>query len=84
MKKILFAIALMLTTVLGTNAQNDRFFSNWDIYDNGVGRYDDGNGLVFNLPTGHGLDTNSDAPLGSGILILTALGAGYAVYRKRK
>ena len=32
----------------------------------------------------HGSDDNEPAPLGSGIAVLTLLGAGYAVAKKRK
>lgn len=83
MKNILFAIALVMTMSFGASAQrgSDSFFN----YDNGFeDRMDDPNGLP-GLPGGAigGLE-NQDAPLGSGLLVLTALGAGYAVARKRK
>ena len=32
----------------------------------------------------HGLNDNADAPLGTGIAVLTALGAAYVVAKKRK
>ena len=85
MKNILFAIALVMTMSFGASAQrgSDSFFS----YDNGFeDRMDmnDPNGLL-GLPSGAiGGIGNQDAPLGSGLLVLTALGAGYAVARKRK
>jgi hypothetical protein len=82
MKKILFAIALIITLGLTANAQySDGFFNDWD---NGLDRTGTGNDIGFVLPTNHGngLDTPS-APLGSGLLIFTALGAGYAVSRRR-
>lgn len=81
MKKILVSIAIMITMCLGANAQNDGFFNNWDNMDNGLDRYNEG-GITFNLPSSHGYDGNQSAPLGSGILILTALGAGYAMKKK--
>ena len=83
MKKILFAIAIVLTIGLTANAQskNDAFVTDWDT-DNF------GNRDVFGLllPTGTigGSNTDAPAPLGSGLMVLTALGAGYAVARKRK
>ena len=85
MKKILFAIAIVLTIGLAANAQGrDGFFSN---YDNGYyGNRGSDPGIVLpssdpmsNTPTTH----DPAAPLGSGLLVLTALGAGYAIYRKR-
>ena len=84
MKKILFAIAIVLTIGLTANAQGrDGFFSNWDngIYDRTGSGDPESPGLVF--PT-HNTDQDPVAPLGSGLLVLTALGAGYAVARKRQ
>lgn len=84
MKKILFAIALVLTIGLTANAQGrDAFFGN---YDNDNNRSVD---LGIGLPLGSQMSenpTNNDdpAPLGSGLVILTALGAGYAVARRNK
>ena len=84
MKKFLFSIALTITLGLTASAQfninTDGFFNNWDDNDD---RFSDA-GLSFVLPANHGFgqDTPS-APLGSGLLVLTALGAGYAVARKR-
>lgn len=83
MKKILFAIALIITLGLTASAQySDGFFNDWD---NGLDRTGTGNEIGFVLPSNHGygVDTPS-APIGSGLLVLTALGAGYAVARRRK
>ena len=83
MKKILFTIALTITLGLTATAQySDGFFNDWD---NGLDRTGIGNEIGFVLPTNHGygVDTPS-APIGSGLLVLTALGAGYAVTRRRK
>ena len=82
MKKILFTIVLTITLGLTATAQyTDGFFNDWD---NGFDRTGTGNDIGFVLPANHGngLDTPS-APLGSGLLILTALGAGYALKKKR-
>ena len=84
MKKILFAIAFIMIMSLGTSAQNDSFFrtNNVDDFDyrNGSGT---GNEIGFTLPAGHGYEYDTNAPLGSGLLILAALGAGYALKKKR-
>ena len=82
MKKRLFAIALTISLGFGAKAQiemTDAFFNDWEQSE----RLMDG-GFSFVLPASHGFgeDTPS-APLGSGLLVLTALGAGYAVARKR-
>ena len=80
MKKILFAIALIMVLSFGANAQSDGFFkSNDGGYSN---RETTGTGIMA-LPD-HGADTDQTAPLGSGMLILTAMGAGYAISRRRK
>ena len=44
--------------------------------------YRDG-GLTPGLP-GHNLEGNQDAPLGTGIAVLTALGAAYLVGKRRR
>ena len=81
MKKILFTIALVMTLGFGAKAQiemTDAFFNDWAESDRLAG-----SGFSFVLPTSHGFgeDTPS-APLGSGLLVLTALGAGYALKKK--
>ncbi len=87
MKKILFAIAIVLTMALSANAQRDGFFGNFN--DNTYGNRAEGDPTwssdPFDLPTGN-YEGNQDQPLplGTGLLILTALGAGYAVARKKK
>ena len=88
MKKILLAIALVLTIGLGANAQRggDGFFNNWNDVGNGLDNYNEfDNGLRDGGPgtPGHG-GGDQPAPLGSGLLVLTALGAGYAVARRKK
>ena len=84
MKKILFAIAFVAMIGVGASAQkNDGFFKNWD---NGMG---DRTGSTISditpvIPGGAPGEYGNDqeAPLGSGLLILGVLGAGYALKRK--
>ena len=84
MKKFLFSIVLTITLGFTASAQfninTDSFFNDWEQSD----RLDVG-GFSFVLPSTHGfgVDTPS-APLGSGLLILGALGAGYAVAKRRR
>ena len=82
MKKILFVIALVITMGFGAKAQlglTDAFFNDWAQSD--LMR----DMALVSLPGEHGLNTDvSGAPLGSGLLVLTALGTGYAVARRRK
>ncbi len=81
MKKVLLTIALLITIGSTANAQTDAFFSwnlaNDDIYRSNINEY-----LV--LPSIHGSYTDAPAPLGSGLLVLTALGAGYAATARKK
>ena len=80
MKKILLAAVLVIAMGFGANAQYDSFFNDWEDIGNGLDRD------VLSLPTlpdSHGI-TEDVAPLGSGLLILTALGAGYAVARRKR
>lgn len=69
---------------LSANAQMDGFFNSNDNGNNG-GRE---GGTLPMLPGGkvgeYGADQPATAPLGSGLIILTALGAGYAVSRRKK
>ena len=79
-EKIFLAIALVLTLGFGANAQiglTDAFFNDWaqsdlmrDI-------------TLISLPNEHGLTEDvTGAPLGSGLFILGALGAAYALRKK--
>ena len=81
MKKIFFAIVIIMTISLSANAQrgNDAFVTNWDSNSNRI------DAIALTLPGSLiGDDSNYPAPLGSGLLILTALGAGYAVAQRRR
>ena len=82
MKKILFTIALLLVMSVGAMAQNnDAFFNDWE---NSL-RISDPSIVGLMMPnTNIGDISNSPAPLGGGLLVLTALGGAYAVSRKRK
>ena len=85
MKKnnILKAFALSMIMILGLvmpmAAQTDSFFksNNEDIYENRAGDPISVTGGITNQQFG-------DAPVGSGLLIMVAAGAGYAVARRRR
>ena len=83
MKKIIFAIAIVLTMGFSAGAQqNDAYFTDW-------GDNDFRNAITPTLPAGTvgaliGNINANESPVGSGLLVLTALGAGYVVARKRK
>ena len=69
---------------LTASAQRDGYFNNWDDVSNGLDRVN-----IYEptrdpgLPGGHG-GGDTPAPLGTGIAVLTALGAGYAMLKKRE
>ena len=82
MKKILLATALVLTMGFGAKAQYgnmDAYIANWGDSERS---FEETFSLAF--PTSHGLVENGTAPLGSGLFILGALGAGYAVARRKR
>lgn len=78
MKKIIFTIVITLGLTAGAMAQTDAFFSDWSDFDNRENGVD-----LPALPGDHGYTGNQSAPLGSGLLVLTALGAGYALSKRR-
>lgn len=85
MKKILLTV-LVFTMVLGASAQTDGFFKDGGSSDNYNRSGSGSDPALPRLPQGGvgARDDDQTAPLGSGLLILTALGAGYAVSRKNK
>lgn len=85
MKKVLVTLAIVMALGFTANAQyntsgNDNFFSTLDEVGNGL---DKPNDVLPGIPGGHGNGGDSPVPLGTGLLILTALGAGYAMKKKR-
>ena len=84
MKKIILAIAIVLMVGFSANAQRDSYFNDWDDVSNGLDKieFDYGGMRDPGLPGGHG-GGDTPAPLGSGIVVLTMLGAGYAVARRK-
>ena len=86
MKKIIFTIAIVFMMVLGASAQTDGFFKDGGSA-NDYSRTSSGSDPALPRLPGYGVGaTNEDqtAPLGSGLLVLTALGAGYAIKRSRE
>lgn len=88
MKKIFLAIAIVFMMVFGANAQyysggSDGLFTTWDDISNGLDR--PGGDIDFPvLPGSHGGGSDIPAPLGNGLLVLTALGGFYALKRRKK
>ena len=81
MKKILFTIAIVLTMTFNASAQMDSFIG--PDYSNNIDRTGDIMPLLPIFGVGAYDGDQSATPLGSGLLIFTALGVGYAM-KKRK
>lgn len=81
MKKILFTIAIIITMMLSANAQDGFFRADDGGSYRGTPGVDDP--MIPHGAVGSIQDQNA-APLGSGLLILTAMGAGYAATRRKK
>ena len=94
MKKLALTLAIILGMGLTTFAQvgtyggglfqrgdtpHYDFYADWA--DLGWTRTTSG---LFNLPGQHGLTTDAQAPLGSGLLLLVGFGAAYALKKKRE
>ena len=80
MKKLALTVAIVLGLSMTTFANP-----------NGGGLFQRGNtteqnrdGAALPVLPNHGENTNQDAPLGTGIAVLTALGAAYLVGKRRK
>ena len=79
MKKLIMTIAIVLGLSMTTFADGGGLFQRGS--DNTeMGQGNRGGGLP-GMP-GHGGTGNADAPLGTGIVLLTALGAAYLVGKK--
>ena len=74
-----------MTMVFCADAQCDAFFM-WNDADNETFRYIDTDAGI-KLPAAHGVNYDCTAPavpLGSGLLVLTALGVGYVMKRNKR
>ena len=86
MKKLVIAIAIVLGLGMGAYAQDEAngergLFGMGATFDRGEGENRDGE--IPGLP-GFNETTDQDGPIGSGIAVLTALGAAYLVGKRRK
>ena len=91
MKKLIITTAIVLGLSLTTFADGGGMFNRANSNGSGTSVYQDrnyfskpGDGPVMpGLPI-HGQAESQNAPLGSGIVLLTALGAAYAVGKRHK
>ena len=88
MKKLALTLAIVLGMTFAASAQY--FGDNGQPQGGGLfGRgetRDGGNASSVSTPLlpGHGLNTNQDAPLGSGVILLIGFGAAYALSKRSK
>ena len=83
MKKLALTIAIVLGLGLTTFAGHDGgLFKRGATAEKADDRV--GSGVLTPGLPGHNQDTNQSAPLGTGIAMLTALGAAYLVGKRRK
>ena len=85
MKKLIMTIAIVLGLSMTTFADGGGLFQRGTAdkeTTNGVYSNRDGGGMP-GIP-GHGGSDNADAPLGTGIALLTTLGAAYLIGKRRK
>ena len=82
MKKILLAIAIVAMFGISASAQRDGFFNSYDNINSD--RMTSPDGLLHMPSEGIGSTTNESAPLGTGLLIMTALGGAYMLKRREK
>ena len=82
MKKLVLTIGIVLMMGLGASAQTS-LLGREGSYDES---YRDGGDVStpIILPGSHGGDGDADAPLGTGIAVLTTLGAAYLVGKRRR
>ena len=84
MKKLTLAFAIVLALALGAMAQQGGgLFERGAVLEEASDDYYYRDGSLI-LPGLHGLDTDQNGPLGSGIAMLMGLGAAYLVGKKRK
>jgi len=91
MKKLIITTAFILgfglTTFAGSNGGGlfQRGVSDEEFYGSAYySQYRDGEGGLMPVLPSHGESGNQDAPLGTGLVLMTAFGVGYFVGKRRK
>ena len=83
MKKIYLTIVLVLSLSLNMFSQRKDGFFNYD-YEEPYFRLDDPDDVIGFPTSPIGTPYNDPAPLGDGLLILTAIGIGYTIRKRKK
>jgi hypothetical protein len=86
MKKLSLVLAIVLGMGAMAFAQDVEVYEEAGLFGKGAKMFQNRSGESLLLPDEHGSDddANADAPLGSGILLLTGMGAAYLLSNKKK
>ena len=84
MKNTILTLAIVLGITIGASAQNRGLFDRGPERGYEYEAYDRTGGSALMLPQYHGMDTDSEAPLSGGALLLIGVGAPYALKKREK
>ena len=84
MRNLALSIAIVLGMTLCAVAQTDGGFFGRGYTSAEANNTREGGLIDISLPTSHGSDGDSDAPVGSGIAVLMGLGAAYVLTKKKE
>lgn len=86
MKKLAITLAIVLGMTFTVSAQGGGMFGYGAVGDEAMASdgFQERSFTGIALPSSHGLSSDVNAPLGSGIAVLIGLGAAYAMSKKRK
>lgn len=83
MKKLIVIIVIVFQICVSGFAQDRGLFGYGETRETTNNREGGNNTSLINLPVSHGGTEDQGAPLGSGALLLTALGAAYAIKNRK-
>ena len=87
MKKLALTIAIVLGMGMSTFAQDVEVYDRAGLFGKAPGIFRGGEpdeDPLFGLPSEHGLENDTDTPLGSGIAVLMGLGLAYTLKKRRE
>ena len=79
MKRLIVLSVFTLGFLMNLNAQSDGFFTFNNVEQNRTSEWGDMPAMI-----GHNSNTNMDAPVGSGLLLLAGMGLAYGIRKKSK
>ena len=88
MKKLIMTIAIALSMGMSAFAQDVEVYDRAGLFGKAPGIFREGEpgdeDPLFGLPSEHGLENDTDTPLGSGIAVLMGLGLAYTLKKRRE